>query len=434
MKTEFSDFYPPTPEEVSKLWECATFVLDANVLLDLYRYPSDVRDSLINALAAIADRIWIPHQAALEYQYNRPAVIAKQMNRFAELRQTLEKHRTEVGKSIDQLQLKKRHSTIDPDAFLSQLDSVIDKFIESLTQSQSAHPDVHTDDPIRDILDSKIIKHIGPAYSSEELSEIYDEGKKRYERRQPPGFKDAKEKEGEVRIWNDTVIRREYGDLILWKQLLRHATEGKLSHVILVTSDEKPDWWWTVRSNGPKKLGPRPELVQEIAADTPVQCFQMYTSVRFLAHASQHLDLKLPENTLDRLRSFNATDTKLFGDLSNAKLRERTLSLVVSIRERLAQWSRESDATRHNRQSGQTEEERQESSDRMNREYSEAMTSLKRDYSRHFKIDAILLRDALAERLGTSNTKVRSSYEHFTTTHCMNEVVDDLERMAKQLV
>ena len=169
MKSEFSAFYASTPDEESTLWKNATFVLDANVLLDLYRYPSDVRDALLNAFTAVADRIWLPHQAALEYQYNRPTVIAQQVNRFAEVRQTLEKHRKEMAKSLENLQLKKRHSTIDPDTFIDQLDSAITNFVESLSQSQSRHPDVHTSDPIRDLLDSTIIKNIGAAFDKQEL-------------------------------------------------------------------------------------------------------------------------------------------------------------------------------------------------------------------------------------------------------------------------
>ena len=264
---------------------------------------------------------------------------------------------------------------------------------------------------------------------------IYKEGAKRFERQQPPGYEDAKQKEGEVRIWNDTIIRREYGDLILWKQLLRYAGESELSHVILITSDEKPDWWWVVQSNGPKKLGPRPELVQEMTSTAHVKGFQMYTSLRFLEHAPRYLEIKVPDTALERLRSFDATERKLFADLSNAKLREKTLLLVQSIRERLAQYHRESSAAHHRPLANQSEEERQESWDRMVRDSGEASESLKRDYETYFKIDAILLRDSLTERLGLPKTRTRihGSYEHHTNALCMGEIVDDLESMAKQL-
>ena len=434
MKKEFGAFYALTPDETTTLWENATLVLDANVLLDLYRYPSDVRDALLTAFSAVADRIWIPHQAALEFQYNRPNVIAQQVNRFAEVRQSLEKHRAELAKSLDQLQLKKRHSTIDPDAFISQLDGVINQFADSLADSQASHPDVHTTDPIRDILDSTIVKNIGPAFDQAELDKIYEEGAKRYARQQPPGYEDAKQKEGEVRIWSDTIIRREYGDLILWKQLLRYASESKLTHVILITSDEKQDWWQVVRSNGPKKLGPRPELVQELTTTASVKGFQMYTSLRFLEHAPRYLEIEVPPTALERLRSFDAAERKLFSDLSNAKLREKTLLLVRSLRERLAQYHSESRAAHDRPTANSSDQERQESWERMVRESTEASDSLSRDYKMHFKIDALLLRDGLTERLGIkADSRIHGNYEHHANALCMGDVADDLESMAKQL-
>ncbi len=63
--------YWPTEQEFAQLWEHALIVLDAGVLLDLHRYSEATREALLGILESIRDRVWVPHQAAAEYQRNR---------------------------------------------------------------------------------------------------------------------------------------------------------------------------------------------------------------------------------------------------------------------------------------------------------------------------------------------------------------------------
>src|SRR4051794_4032848 len=67
MKEQFPGFYRPSKAEFDRLWKEGWFVLDANVLLNLYRYKAEARTDYLNVLAQIAARTWIPHQAALEF-------------------------------------------------------------------------------------------------------------------------------------------------------------------------------------------------------------------------------------------------------------------------------------------------------------------------------------------------------------------------------
>ena len=68
MKREFPGYYRPTTAEFDTLWAEALFVVDANVLLHVYGYSSETRESLLKILEGIKGRIWIPHQFAAEYQ------------------------------------------------------------------------------------------------------------------------------------------------------------------------------------------------------------------------------------------------------------------------------------------------------------------------------------------------------------------------------
>lgn len=67
----------------SMFFSRAMVVLDANVLLDLYRYTQDARVQVLAALRLIADqqRLWLPHQVGLEFVRNRAnAVKDRQRN------------------------------------------------------------------------------------------------------------------------------------------------------------------------------------------------------------------------------------------------------------------------------------------------------------------------------------------------------------------
>ena len=78
MSDLFREYYRPSDEEFSRLWQEATFVFDTNVLLHLYRYTPSTRNDLLKVIEALQQRIWIPHQVGLEFSRNRVSVITKQ--------------------------------------------------------------------------------------------------------------------------------------------------------------------------------------------------------------------------------------------------------------------------------------------------------------------------------------------------------------------
>ena len=71
MRDLFASYYRPTDEDFEGLWRDAIFILDANVLLDLYRYSEGTRNQLLKLLRENKDRLWLPHQVAREYLRGR---------------------------------------------------------------------------------------------------------------------------------------------------------------------------------------------------------------------------------------------------------------------------------------------------------------------------------------------------------------------------
>src|SRR2546428_230868 len=85
MRTLFPGTYAPTPEEFQKLWRDGLIVLDANILLNVYRYSPTTREDFLRLLGSLKDRIWVPHQAAAEYQRNRLDEILAQERVYRDL-------------------------------------------------------------------------------------------------------------------------------------------------------------------------------------------------------------------------------------------------------------------------------------------------------------------------------------------------------------
>jgi hypothetical protein len=121
MKDVFPGYYRPTESEFLKLWNECIFVLDANVLLNLYRYSVQTRSNLLEILNRIQSRLWVPHQAAFEYQRNRLNVISAQREAYEKIENLL----TDIYKQVESgLRAYTRHPLIDPEQMLRPIDYV----------------------------------------------------------------------------------------------------------------------------------------------------------------------------------------------------------------------------------------------------------------------------------------------------------------------
>jgi len=308
VQAAFPGYYRPTEEQFQKLWHEGTIALDANVLLNLYRYPAPAREDLISALKAVSTRLFVPHQAALEFQRNRLSVIASQLGRFDEVREVLKKAQDKLNADLGDLQLKKRHSSIDPEAFQRKVGQLFDSFRSELSDLEKKEKKVDAaadSDPIRDTLGEIVSGRIGPAPAQSDLDRLYAEGEKRYKDRRPPGYLDSDKARGEDSIYFSGELRleRQYGDLIMWDQILKAAAERKSAQLILVTDDDKADWWSILDVKGKKIIGPRPELVEEARSKASVGVFYMYSSERFLKYAREYLGVSLKQESIAQIRA-----------------------------------------------------------------------------------------------------------------------------------
>lgn len=297
MRSNYFGHYPPTPVEFDRLWTSGLIVVDANALLSLYRYTPDTRDDLLGTLQNLSERLWMPYQVGLEFNRNRVNRILGQRKAYGDVFAALESAENSL---MDTLRSHEQHSSMPTAQSIHILSEALATVKDLLTEAREKHdenasPLSQVDfiwDQVSDIFDGKV----GDSFSDEELSSIYKKGEVRYQSQTPPGYKDI-----------DKPEPRRYGDLVIWMELLRRASETS-SDVIFITEDLKEDWWRRIEG---KKLGPRVELVEEFGRETNGRRVHFYETLRFLEFAKERGLSSVREASLGEVRRISETRNRL---------------------------------------------------------------------------------------------------------------------------
>ncbi len=309
MRASFPGYYPPSDEDLTKLWAECTFIPDANVLLSLYCYRTETRDELAGIFGKIADRIWIPHQIALEYHEERIKVIEDQIDSYNRLVKLLKQ-------SCNELREYKHHPFISEN-LVKELERVTSQIREEIKGRKKTLERLISEDTIGELITELFEGKIGPKYSAKKLRKIYRKGEIRYQRFQPPGFEDA---------WKGGT--RQYGDLVLWFQIVDKAKEQVPKPVIFVTNDLKDDWWISIRG---QKI-PHPALIQEIHDKTGVS-FYMYALGDFLENARKYLNVDVAEDAIEEVREVQSRQLALSVPITQVTISPESLEQVREMRQ-----------------------------------------------------------------------------------------------------
>ncbi|WP_417693758.1 PIN-like domain-containing protein [Pseudomonas sp.] len=296
MKNSFPGQFSNKPDKIKALWENGLIALDANVLLDLYRYSDSTRAALINVLELLKERIWISNQVAKEYFSNRLKVIGDQAKLY-------DSAISELGKLKAGFENQKQHPFIGVEA-LDGFVASFDKVVDELKINKEIHDGRIYEDDIKNKLGDIFDGRVGAGYEVGKLEEIVVEGAVRFQNKVPPGFKDAA-KGGDGVSLSDRCAP--YGDYIGWLQLMEKSKESGLG-VIYVTGDNKEDWW--LKQSG-KTIGPLPELVEEFVGVTD-NLFYMYQPDRFLEYANGFLQQEASPDAVEEIRDTRVEEVIYF--------------------------------------------------------------------------------------------------------------------------
>jgi hypothetical protein len=261
-----------TDEGLECIWDEGVFVLDANVLLNLYRYSKGTREELLGVLRAMQDRLWIPHRVAEEFLTDRLLVVRLQKKAYAAVRETLNTARKDVEKKMGDLH--KDPGIVEAGDLRKKAEGYFRDLIadaEKPKRRDTSSPSWRRIPPrneIWSVVDNIVEGKVGSGLSEKRRAEVIEAGPRRFESRTPPGYED----------WNDNskLGDRKFGDLILWVETIEKAKDaGK--PVLFVTDDRKKDWW----DHDVKPPVPRPEIGNEMRERAGV-LFHMFTPLPFM--------------------------------------------------------------------------------------------------------------------------------------------------------
>jgi hypothetical protein len=329
LRASFPGFYRPTDADFVKLWKEAKFVLDTNVLLNIYRYPTEAREQLFTALGQVADRLWIPYQAVLEFQRGRLKVIKEQKETFRSVRDIVSDAHKKLSEQLAQLKLSERHSLIDASSLTKEVEDACQKFLVNLTALEDQQVEVHQEDPLREKIDGLLAGRVGEPLSQQRIMEIDAEGLSRAKSNLPPALEDAGKADGKEPVYSygGRSYQARFGDLYLWMETLAYCKKEGVESVVIITDDRKSDWWQVIESGGKKTIGPRPELVDEAAREAGVKLFYMYGTAQFLTYAKQYLQAEVSDQSIEQVREVAASNDEKRRDVARFALRAETAVL-----------------------------------------------------------------------------------------------------------
>lgn len=287
MKNKFSWYFKASENEVESIWRRGILTVDANVLLDLYRYHESTRNTLIDSLKQFNGRLWLTNQAAEEFFRNRTKVIVSSEKTFKQATDEVDKFKGNLESAVAHLKGNRIIPDEVADSLIEAINPAIHSALENIIDAKSSYPNYLQEDPILNELKEMFEDSVGEGFSESDLSTLKEEAVLRNKNNIPPGYMDG-EKDGD----------RSYGDFILWREILLHA-KNQQTPIIFVTSERKEDWWERISG---KTIGPRPELLKE-ASECSGQRMLIYQTDRFLELASLYSGSELDSDAVDEIRA-----------------------------------------------------------------------------------------------------------------------------------
>ncbi len=289
MKELFPEYYysPDFPE----LWNKAIFVFDANVLLDLYRLSPSASNELFSILEHLKtdNRIWLPHQFANEYHKNLISVRNQIAEEHKDKENDLKEIRDQIAEKLGSFKTRSEF-TVDK-AQRTNVSKAIQQIISSFSEFVRTHEGRLESENLKEKTAQLFASNVGCPYPEERLTDIYAEGKSRFNDSIPPGYKDKDKPEPDC-----------YADLVAWFQIIDYACSQE-SPIIAVTNDTSSDDWF-YKYKGRLQGGPRLELVKEMRDKANVD-FYLYTTATFVKYASTHFQTQVSHESIEEISNLD---------------------------------------------------------------------------------------------------------------------------------
>lgn len=309
----FSGYRIATDEEIIAALRSAIVAVDANVLLNLYRYRDQTSNDLLSVFEKIDSRLVVPYQALREFWRHRRTRQSSPEQARVEMVKALESAENKITSALDVWSKKTGLSVDEAAEFRGQSSELIASLKDTIDEASAPVNRTSKVDEILIKLEEILEGKVGPRPDDEIWQSCVEEGAKRINNEEPPGYLDKRKEEYSSHPEGGS------GDYLVWHQ----ATEIAKSHerdLIIITGDEKEDWWWKDRG---KFLGPRHELTRE---------FYQVTGKRvFLMRPSEVLDLAGEALKLSLSASSMADATRIAAEKVNEEISDVELWTVEGV-------------------------------------------------------------------------------------------------------
>lgn len=284
----FEEFVSWSDGDLGQALNEGLVVVDTNVLLDLYRYDPEVRQTLLSVLQLLGDRLFIPNQVAAEFWKNRESALEDRALTAQGVIERLDGGVREIEQAVanwgNRSGALSEAMEEDLKAVLELVEGLGDRILAE-AEGTDHDRDTGADAVLASILTVAEGK-VGPAPTAEVLAELIVAGHQRASDKVPPGYKDGgKEDDGVV------------GDFLVWRQTLDEAASRTVERIVFVTSDQKEDWVHKVKG---QKRGARRELRREAMLEAGSD-LAVISPLSLLKIADDALGADVDEATVNRL-------------------------------------------------------------------------------------------------------------------------------------
>ncbi|CAM5473656.1 PIN-like domain-containing protein [Streptomyces canus] len=283
----FEYYLSASHADYERVLENGMVVLDTNAVLNLYRYTDEARTDLFSVLRRLGDRLWVPHQVAVEFWRNRESA-ASDLDFFGdavidELRDVHGQIERSLRTWANRVALKQEQLSGILEGLQPAFEGVFVK-VQNIAGERSGGRSRNTfEDPVLLELQETLADRVGYPMEDEEYEKAIAEGLRRVDERIPPGYKDKKKSDVDAA-----------GDYLVWAQTIKEA-KLRRCEVLIITGDVKEDWWR--RESGETK-GPRLELAKEFHSAVGARVY-MLRPPRFLELAREVLNVSVANESID---------------------------------------------------------------------------------------------------------------------------------------
>lgn len=242
-------------------------ILDTNILNHIFSQQINDGARILALLKKFKNKLWIPYTVYEEFnQINFEKLKQDRKKEFKKISANLKNEYSNFIQKITSISNEiKSKGFFEWDNFV---DSHIQKLNEDFKKKEKEMGDIKENEYIEKL--SNLIEEVlqlladllsngqmGTGFTVEEILQISQEGKIRYELLIPPGFSDS----GKKGI-------QKYNDLFIWKEIIRFASESAGGQFIFLTDDFKEGNWWENTKEDQDK-SPCKLLMQEFKETCP---------------------------------------------------------------------------------------------------------------------------------------------------------------------